>query len=72
MSDKQDRQIVDIHSHIYWYPDHLSLELVTEALEAKKVKIETSGGLAHADSLDLHSNDALPDEHFKMLKRLQK
>ena len=40
MSDKQERQIVDIHSHIFWYPDHLSLELVTEALAAKKVKIE--------------------------------
>ena len=39
MSDKQDRQIVDIHSHIFWYPDHLSLELVSEALAAKKVKI---------------------------------
>jgi uncharacterized protein len=72
MSDKQDRQIVDIHSHIFWYPDHLSLELVSEALAAKKVKIETSGGLAHAESLDLYSNDALPDEHYKMLRTASK
>ena len=72
MSDKQDRQIVDIHSHIFWYPDHLSLELVSEALAAKKVKIEISGGLAHAESMDLHSNDALPDEHYKMLNTASK
>ena len=65
-------QIVDIHSHIFWYPDHLSEELVTEALEAKKAKIATSGGLAYAKSLDLHSNDALPEDHYKMLEDADK
>lgn len=60
-------QIVDVHSHLFWYPDHLSEELVTEALAAKRAKIETSGGLAFAKTLDLHSNDALPDDHFSML-----
>lgn len=56
--------IVDAHTHLFWYPDHLSDELVDEALAAKKVKLETSGGRAYAKSLDRHSNDALPDDHL--------
>jgi hypothetical protein len=55
--------IVDVHTHLFWYPDHLSDELVDEALAAKKVKLETSGGRAFAKSLDRHSNDARPDDH---------
>lgn len=66
------REIIDIHSHLFWYPDHLSEELVSEALAAKKAKIATSGGLAFARSLDLHSNDALPDDHFAMLSEVSK
>jgi len=46
--------------------------LVSEALEAKKAKIATSGGLAFAKSLDLHSNDALPEDHAKMLQTASK
>ena len=36
--------IVDIHTHVFWYPDHLSDELVDDALAAKRVKAERSGG----------------------------
>lgn len=57
--------IVDVHTHLFWYPDHLSEALVREALAAKLVKLETSGGRAYAKSLDLHSNDALPEEHWR-------
>lgn len=65
-------EILDVHSHLFWYPDHLSAELVSEALDAKKAKIATSGGLAFAKTLDMHSNDALPDDHFAMLKDASK
>jgi uncharacterized protein len=56
--------IVDVHTHLFWYPDHLSDELVDEALAAKRVKLETSGGRAYAKSLDRHSNDARPEDHL--------
>lgn len=55
--------VVDIHTHLFWYPDHLDEQLVSEALAAKLVKIEQSGGRAYASSLDLHSNDARPEDH---------
>ena len=57
--------IVDVHTHLFWYPEYLGEDLVREALAAKLVKIEQSGGRAYAKSLDLHSNDARPDDHWK-------
>jgi len=57
--------IVDVHTHLFWYPDHLAADLVDEALAAKMVKIETSGGRAYAKSLDRHSNDARPEDHWR-------
>jgi hypothetical protein len=55
--------IVDIHTHVFWYPDHLSDELVDDALAAKRVKAERSGGKAFLHREDRHANDALPEEH---------
>lgn len=55
--------LVDIHTHVFWYPDHLSDELVDDALAAKRVKAERSGGLAHLERFDRHANDARPDDH---------
>ena len=66
MSDKQDRQIVDIHSHIFWYPDHLSLELVSEALAAKKVKIERESGRKN-----IWFNEQEVSEIFEAIKRVE-
>lgn len=57
--------IVDVHTHVFWYPDHLDEQLVQEALAAKLVKMQTSGGRAYASTLDLHSNDARPEDHWK-------
>ena len=56
--------IVDIHTHLFWYPEYLDERLVREALDAKLVKLEQSGGRAYAKSLDLHSNDARPGDHW--------
>ena len=56
--------IVDIHTHVFWYPDHIDEQTAREALDAKLVKLETSGGKAFASSLDLHSNDARPEDHL--------
>jgi predicted TIM-barrel fold metal-dependent hydrolase len=55
--------LVDIHSHVFWYPDHLSDDLVDDALAAKRVKAERSGGKAFLEREDRHANDALPEQH---------
>jgi predicted TIM-barrel fold metal-dependent hydrolase len=57
--------IVDVHSHLMWYPEHVNETWAKEALASKLVKLKVSGGLAHAASLDLHSYDARPESHWK-------
>lgn len=57
--------IVDCHTHIMWYPDHLSREYAEEALASKLVKLKRSGGQAHAGTLDLHSYDSTPETHWQ-------
>jgi len=36
--------IVDIHTHVWWYPDHIGEKWASEALASKLVKLERSGG----------------------------
>lgn len=36
--------IVDVHSHVMWYPDHVAEDFAAEALASKLVKLEQSGG----------------------------
>lgn len=55
--------IVDIHTHVFWYPDHLSDQLVDDALAAKRIKAARSGGAAHLLREDRHANDARPEDH---------
>lgn len=55
---------IDIHTHLMWYPDHISERTAQEALEAKRVKLKRSGGKAYAAHLDLHVQDATVDEHL--------
>ena len=50
--------IVDVHTHIGWYPDHWSEEAAQEALASKLVKMKQSGGEVHSANLDLHSYDS--------------
>jgi len=56
--------IVDVHTHVMWYPDHISEQFAQEALSSKLVKLEQSGGRAYAARLDLHSYDSRPEEHW--------
>jgi predicted TIM-barrel fold metal-dependent hydrolase len=56
--------IVDVHTHLMWYPDHIGEQFAREALESKLVKMRVSGGGAYAASLDLHSYDSRPDTHW--------
>ncbi len=55
---------IDIHTHLMWYPEHISEQTAQEALAAKQVKLARSGGKAYAAHLDLHVQDATPDEHL--------
>jgi predicted TIM-barrel fold metal-dependent hydrolase len=57
--------IVDIHSHLMWYPDHVSEAFAQEALAAKLIKLERSGGAAYQGALDLHSYDSTPAIHWE-------
>jgi len=56
--------IVDCHTHLMWYPDHISETYAQEALAAKRVKLKYSGGEAYAAHLDLHVYDSKPAEHW--------
>jgi predicted TIM-barrel fold metal-dependent hydrolase len=56
--------IVDCHTHVMWYPDHVSERFAQEALASKLVKLQQSGGAVHAAHLDLHSYDSRPEEHW--------
>lgn len=60
--------IVDCHTHIMWYPDHVSEEYAEEALQSKLIKLKRSGGEAYAGRLDKHSYDAKPDQHWEVSK----
>lgn len=56
--------LVDFHTHLMWYPDHVSERTAQETLDAKLVKLQRSGSLAHAATLDLHCGDAKPEQHI--------
>ena len=56
--------IIDVHTHLMWYPEHISEQFASALLEAKKVKLEQSGGAAHAPRLDLHVADSRPQDHW--------
>jgi predicted TIM-barrel fold metal-dependent hydrolase len=56
--------IVDVHTHLMWYPDHIAERFAQEALASKLVKLRTSGGAAYAANLDLHSYDSTPMTHW--------
>lgn len=64
--------IVDVHSHIMWYPDHVGEQWAQEALASKLVKLKFSGGLAHKASLDLHSYDSTPETHWQAAQQTDK
>ena len=57
--------IVDCHTHLMWYPDHLSERYAGEALASKLVKLKRSGGEVYSAKLDKHSYDAKPEDHWK-------
>jgi uncharacterized protein len=57
--------IVDCHTHVMWYPDHIGERTAEEALASKLVKLKRSGGQAYAARLDKHSYDSKPEDHWK-------
>ncbi|MBL8214846.1 MAG: amidohydrolase family protein [Bryobacterales bacterium] len=58
-------RIIDCHTHVMWYPDHLSEQYAGEALASKLVKLKRSGGLAYSAKLDKHCYDSKPEDHWK-------
>src|SRR4051794_27774054 len=66
------RVIVDCHSHVMWYPDHVSQRYAQEALASKLVKLKMSGGEAYSAQLDLHSYDSHPEDHWAVSQTADK
>jgi uncharacterized protein len=58
--------IVDCHTHLMWYPDHVGERYAQEALASKLVKLKYSGGQAYTGRLDLHSYDSTPEVHWQV------
>ena len=64
--------IIDCHTHLMWYPDHLSEQYAEEALAAKMVKLRRSGGLAYSANLNKHVYDAVPEDHWRVSANVHK
>ncbi len=64
--------IVDAHTHLMWYPDHIGQRYAEEALAAKMVKLKYSGGQAFSANLDLHVYDSKPEVHWEVSKTADK
>lgn len=64
--------IIDCHTHLMWYPDHLSERYVDEALASKLVKLKRSGGLAYSANLNKHVYDSTPETHLEASKNVFK
>jgi uncharacterized protein len=60
--------IVDAHTHLMWYPEHIGQQYAEEALAAKMVKLKYSGGQAFSANLDLHVYDSKPEVHWEVSK----
>lgn len=65
-------KLVDVHTHLMWFPHHISEATAQEALAAKLVKLERSGGLTNASHLDLHCYDSTPEEHWAAAQQADK
>ncbi len=65
-------KIIDCHTHLMWYPDHLSEQYAEEALASKLVKLKRSGGLAYSANLDKHVYDSKPEDHWRVSENVDK
>jgi uncharacterized protein len=72
MPDAQGRMIVDCHTHLMWYPDHVEQRYAEEALASKLIKLKYSGGQAYSANLDLHVYDSKPETHWEVSKTADK
>ena len=62
--------LVDIHTNLFWYPDHLSEEFVETSWAAKRAKMRLTGDV-HCDVDDVswkHNFDCRPDQLLEATK----
>jgi len=57
-----DATLIDFHTHLWWWPDHLTDEFVDEGLAAKRVKMAHSADVFFSSD-DRHAFDATPEMH---------
>jgi predicted TIM-barrel fold metal-dependent hydrolase len=54
--------LIDFHTHLWWWPDHLTDEFVDEGMAAKRVKMANSPDVFFSSG-DRHGFDATPEMH---------
>jgi uncharacterized protein len=58
----RDHPLIDFHTHLWWWPTHLSDEFVDEGMAAKRVKMANSNDVFFSSD-DRHGFDATPEMH---------
>jgi predicted TIM-barrel fold metal-dependent hydrolase len=56
--------LIDFHTHLWWWPDHLTDEFVDEGMAAKRAKMTNSPDVFFSSD-DRHGFDATPDMHLR-------
>ena len=64
--------LVDIHTNLFWYPDHLSDEFVDYCLAAKRAKARLSSTVYFPDADDKHCMDSTPETLLEATKNCDK
>lgn len=57
--------IVDCHSHVMWYPDHVSQSVLDDAVQAWQANMGLAGETLGKDMPDLTLFDARPAKHWE-------
>src|SRR6476620_4092703 len=62
--------LVDIHTNLFWYPDHLSEEFVETSWAAKRAKMRLTGDVHCAvdDNSWKHNFDCRPEQLLEVAK----
>ena len=66
--------LVDIHTNLFWYPDHLSEQFVEESWAAKRAKMRLTGDVHCAvdDQSWKHNFDSRPEQLLEATKGCDK
>ena len=64
--------IVDVHTHVMWYPDHVGGAVRAGGARVQARQAEVLRRRCVRGGLDLHSYDSTPDDHWKAAQQADK